>query len=137
MSTKIHHCAKTIQMHLCCNDRVDARCFVLLRQCCIANHDSSGGVRAEPVARAGSADGLQTRCCRRGGAGGGAGGERSQADFFRLLATAPTRDQGLELHLFGYCWLHDLQGGDATGLIDGTGVEKQAYAVWKELSSGS
>lgn len=65
------------------------------------------------------------------------GGPQSQADFLRLLATDLTRDQGADLRLFGYCWLHDLQGGDSTGLIDSTGVEKKAYAVWKELSAGS
>ena len=36
--------------------------------------------------------------------------------------------------MFMYCWLHDLEGGDTTGLIGRNGVEKLGYNAWKQIS---
>jgi len=66
-----------------------------------------------------------------------AGGEQGQYDFLKNLSTTLTVDQGISLHFFGYCWLHDLEGGDTNGLINRDGVEKQGYQAWKEISQSS
>jgi len=65
------------------------------------------------------------------------GGEQGQYDFLINLSTILTVDQGINLHLFGYCWLHDLEGGDTTGLINRDGSEKQGYDAWKEISQST
>lgn len=63
------------------------------------------------------------------------GGEEGQAGFITEVSGRLTIDQGISLHLLGWPWLHDLSGGDETGLIRRDGTEKKAYGVWKELSS--
>ena len=63
------------------------------------------------------------------------GGERGQADFLRDVATRLTIDQGLDLEFLAWGWLHDLEGGDTTGLVFRNGTAKMAYQVWKELSA--
>jgi len=45
------------------------------------------------------------------------GGEQAQADFIVQATTRLTRDRGINLHLFGWSWLHDLNENDAVGLI--------------------
>jgi len=65
---------------------------------------------------------------------GEAGGEQGQYDFLKNLSTTLTIDQGISLYFFGYCWLHDLEGGDTNGLIGRDGSEKQGYQAWKEIS---
>ncbi|MGB9700589.1 MAG: hypothetical protein ACPL5I_14530, partial [Thermodesulfobacteriota bacterium] len=62
------------------------------------------------------------------------GGEQAQADFITQATGRLTRDQGINLHLFGWPWLHDLNENDVTGLIKFNGVEKLGYASWKNIS---
>ena len=63
------------------------------------------------------------------------GGERGQADFIAEVAGRLTRGQGMNLHLFGWAWLHDLDENDHLGLIRRDGTEKLAYRVWRDLSA--
>ncbi len=65
------------------------------------------------------------------------GGEVAQADFLVNASSVLTVDQGLDLKMFGYCWLHDLDGNDTVGLISYEGVNRQAYEVWKQLSEST
>ncbi|MGB9854784.1 MAG: hypothetical protein ACPLRY_08310, partial [Candidatus Bathyarchaeales archaeon] len=65
------------------------------------------------------------------------GGEKAQADFITQVAGRLTREQGINLHLFGWAWLHDLDKNDQIGLIKRDGTEKLAYEVWKNLSKSS
>jgi len=62
------------------------------------------------------------------------GGEEAQAAFLNRLVNRLTRDQGLDLKLMGWAWLHDLSDQDGNGLIKIDGTEKQAYQVWKQIS---
>jgi len=62
------------------------------------------------------------------------GGEQAQADFISQVVERLTRSRGVNLHLLGWAWLHDLNGNDHVGLIRRDGGEKLAYEVWKELS---
>lgn len=66
-----------------------------------------------------------------------AGGEQGQYQFLKNLSSVLTVDRGIPLHFFGYCWLHDLEGGDTNGLILRDGTEKQGYQAWKDISSFS
>ena len=63
-----------------------------------------------------------------------AGGEQAQYDFLVNLSSKLTINQGILLHMFMYCWLHDLEVGDTTGLIGRNGVEKLGYNAWKQIS---
>ena len=65
------------------------------------------------------------------------GGEQAQADFITQAAGRLTREQGINLHLFGWAWLHDLDENDPIDLIKRDGAEKLAYEVWKNLSRSS
>jgi len=65
------------------------------------------------------------------------GGELGQYQFLMNLSTLLTIDQGLDLHLFSYCWLHDIEGGDTAGLIHRNGTEKLGYQAWKQISNAS
>jgi hypothetical protein len=62
------------------------------------------------------------------------GGEQAQADFIVQATTRLTRDRGINLHLFGWSWLHDLNENDAVGLIKFNGTEKLGYTAWKNIS---
>ncbi len=62
------------------------------------------------------------------------GGEQAQADFIQQATHRLTRQRGINLHLFGWAWLHDLNKDDAVGLIKIDGTEKIGYGVWKSLS---
>jgi len=62
------------------------------------------------------------------------GGEKAQADFIVQVTTRLTRDRGINLNLFGWPWLHDLNENDAVGLIKIDGTEKLGYAAWKNIS---
>ena len=62
------------------------------------------------------------------------GGEQGQADFLLNVSSKLTIEQGINLHLFGYCWLHDISDQDTTGLIKRDGTEKLAYQTWREIS---
>lgn len=62
------------------------------------------------------------------------GGEQGQADFVTQAAGRLTRAQGVNLTLFGWAWLHDLDSNDHVGLIHNDGTEKPAYQAWKNLS---
>ncbi|MGB9595870.1 MAG: hypothetical protein ACPL7B_06270 [Candidatus Poribacteria bacterium] len=65
------------------------------------------------------------------------GGEQAQADFIVQVTGRLTRSRGLNLHLFGWPWLHDLNDNDAVGLIKTDGTEKLGYAIWKSISRKS
>jgi len=62
------------------------------------------------------------------------GGEESQSKFVEEIPTRLTVDQGLNLYLYGWPWLHDLDNNDTIGLIKADGSEKMAYQTWKKLS---
>ena len=61
------------------------------------------------------------------------GGEKGQADFLLNVSNRLTIQQGINLHLFGYAWLHDLNEKDSIGLIKRDGTEKLGYQAWKEI----
>ncbi|MGC8816900.1 MAG: hypothetical protein ACP5PX_03725 [Candidatus Hadarchaeum sp.] len=63
------------------------------------------------------------------------GGERGQADFITKTSGPLTKEQGMNLQLFGWAWLHDLDKDDRLGLLKRDGTEKIAYSVWKNLLS--
>ncbi len=65
------------------------------------------------------------------------GGEQGQADFITQASTRLTIEQGIQLHLFAWPWLHALDDNDSVGLIKRDGTERLAYLVWQELSSRS
>jgi len=62
------------------------------------------------------------------------GGEQAQADFLLNVSSHLTADQGINLHLFGYAWLHDLSEITSIGLIKSDGTEKLGYKAWKKIS---
>jgi Tol biopolymer transport system component len=64
-----------------------------------------------------------------------AGGQQGQCDFLTDLATTLTIDQGINLELFMYCWLHDQTTEDTTGLIDRAGKQRFGYEAWKQIST--
>jgi len=68
---------------------------------------------------------------------GAFGGEQGQADHLADVAGRLTKDQGVDLHMLAWAWLHDLNADDETGLIQHDGTEKIAYSVWKDLSTGA
>ena len=62
------------------------------------------------------------------------GGEEGQAAFLSDAAGRLTLGQSLDLHLFGWWSLYDLEGDPhETGLVDRDGREKPAYEVWEAL----
>ncbi len=61
------------------------------------------------------------------------GGEQGQAAFISEVTGRLSVSQGIDLHLFGWPWLHDLDETDDMGLIKSDGTEKAAYTVWKNL----
>ncbi len=65
------------------------------------------------------------------------GGEQGQYDFLLNLSSSLTIDQGINLYMFGYCWLHDLEGGDTSGLIYRNGTEKMGYLAWKAIAESN
>jgi Tol biopolymer transport system component len=65
------------------------------------------------------------------------GGEKGQYDFLINLSSSLTIDQDINLHMFGYCWLHDLEGGDTAGLISHDGVEKLGYQAWIAIAESN
>jgi hypothetical protein len=65
------------------------------------------------------------------------GGEQAQADFITQVVSRLTKEQGMNLHLFGWAWLHDLDENDYIGLIKSDGTAKLAYEVWKNISRSS
>ena len=62
------------------------------------------------------------------------GGEQAQADFIINATGRLTLDRGINLHLFGWPWLHDLNENDTVGLIKFDGTEKLGYTAWKNTS---
>jgi hypothetical protein len=62
------------------------------------------------------------------------GGEHAQADFLELLTGELTLDQGVDLELLMWPWLHDLNVDDHTGLIRRDGTPKLGYEKWVEVS---
>jgi len=63
------------------------------------------------------------------------GGEKDQADFLVDVSSRLTREQGVDLHLLGWAWLHDIDENDHVGLMRTDGTRKMAYDVWENLSS--
>jgi len=64
------------------------------------------------------------------------GGEESQAEFIKEVPRRLTKEQGVQMTLLGWAWLHDLDENDTIGLIKRDGTEKIAYKVWKSISDG-
>ena len=62
------------------------------------------------------------------------GGEDAQADFLELVTGELTLDQGIDLELVMWPWLHDLDANDHTGLIRRDGTPKPVYNKWIEVS---
>ena len=54
-----------------------------------------------------------------------------------VFTSYPYAVQGINLHLLGWAWLHDIDQNDYLGLIKRDGTEKLAYQVWKNLSKSS
>ena len=65
------------------------------------------------------------------------GGEQGQVDFLSAAAGRLTLDRSVNLHLFGWPWLTDLDANDEVGLIEHDGTEKLGYAAWIALSGGT
>jgi hypothetical protein len=65
------------------------------------------------------------------------GGEQGQADYLTDMAGRLTKDQGVNLYMLAWAWLHDLSADDETGLKQHDGTEKLAFAVWQELSEAA
>lgn len=63
------------------------------------------------------------------------GGEQSQADFLNQVTGRLTLEQGMDLRLLGWAWLHDIDQNDTIGLLRCDGSEKLAYQVWKDFSA--
>jgi len=63
------------------------------------------------------------------------GGEAGQAEHLSDVVGRLTAGQGVDLHMVAWAWLHDLDEGDETGLIEHDGTEKLAYQTWKDLSA--
>jgi hypothetical protein len=63
--------------------------------------------------------------------------EEGQADFLKDAVGRLTVDQGLDLELVGWNWLHDLGPGDTSGLAYRNGTKKLAYDVFSSISSGN
>ena len=61
------------------------------------------------------------------------GGEEAQAEFIRILPDMTT-EQGVELRLVMWPWLHDLNAEDTIGLRSFDGVEKVGYTAWLSLA---
>jgi len=62
------------------------------------------------------------------------GGEEAQAEFLELLTGELTLDEGVDLKLLMWPWLHDLDQNDHMGLIRSDGTVKQGYEKWAEIS---
>ena len=62
------------------------------------------------------------------------GGEKGQAVFLKELCSRLTSEQGIDLQLLGWPWLHDLDASDHTGLLTADGTPKLVYDVWKSVS---
>jgi hypothetical protein len=62
------------------------------------------------------------------------GGEQGQSDFIQDVSGRLTIDRGVDLHLLGWAWLHDLDDNDYIGLIKVDGTEKLAYQTWINVS---
>jgi hypothetical protein len=65
------------------------------------------------------------------------GGEERQAEFLTLASGNLTKEQGVNLRLLCWVWLHDLSQTDQVGLIKSDGSERMAYQVWKTLAHPS
>ncbi len=66
---------------------------------------------------------------------GAFGGEQGQASFLNEVVGHLTKNQGINLYMLGWAWLHDLDENDHIGLIRRDGTEKLAYRVWKSISA--
>jgi hypothetical protein len=62
------------------------------------------------------------------------GGERGQAQFLEQVAGRLTRDNGVDLRLLCWAWLHDLSDGEMVGLLDAKGIPRLSYQTWEDLA---
>ncbi|MFC1873270.1 hypothetical protein ACFLW3_00440, partial [Chloroflexota bacterium] len=62
------------------------------------------------------------------------GGEQVQAAFLSEICGRLTRNEGADLRLLSWPWLHDLDDNDCIGLINRDGTTKLTYEVWKSIS---
>lgn len=65
------------------------------------------------------------------------GQEEGQADFLRDVVGRLTVDQGMDLELVAWNWLHDLGPEDTSGLAYENGTRKMAFEVFSSISRGS
>ena len=63
------------------------------------------------------------------------GGEEGQAEFLTTVLDSLIIGRGIQLELFGWAWLHDIDENDYLGLIKLDGTEKLSYSVWKNIST--
>lgn len=63
------------------------------------------------------------------------GGEQGQAEFLTVVLDSLVKNQGINLEIFGWAWLHDIDQNDYIGLIKRDGTEKMAYGAWKNISN--
>ena len=61
------------------------------------------------------------------------GGESDQADFLMRVSTKLTIDQGIDLKLLGWAWLHSIDEADAVGLIKRNGDNRLVHVAWLNL----
>lgn len=64
-------------------------------------------------------------------------GEQFQSDFLINLSTTLTTQQDINLHLFNYAWLHDVNEEMGTGLIKRDGTKKIGYTTWMHISNST
>ena len=64
------------------------------------------------------------------------GGEAAQAKMLRAAAERLSVEQGLDLFMIMWPWMHDLDEVDDTGLRQHDGAPKLAWQDWLRLSSG-
>lgn len=61
--------------------------------------------------------------------------EEFQYEFLINLSTVLTVDREINLHLFNYCWLHDINEAIGAGLIKRDGTERLGHSAWKQIST--
>lgn len=59
------------------------------------------------------------------------GGEREQSNFIMNMTGRLTVEQGLDLELLGWSWLHDIGPTDTSGLKFNDGIEKSSLNIFK------
>lgn len=63
------------------------------------------------------------------------GGEEGQEMFLKEITGRLTVEQGINLRILGWPWLHDIDNSDTLGLIKRDNSEKKVFGEWKDLYS--